>query len=309
VQSKRETQSRWAIILAGGEGKRLSDQSCRIAGEKTPKQYCQIVGEQSLIEQTRRRVELAIRTDRIFYALSESHERYYRRLLPDMLPARLVVQPLNRGTGPAVLYSLMRLCLVEPNAHVALFPCDHYVSDDSLFMRHVRFAFEAIDDRPEITAVLGITPNSPEPEYGWIEPASPFRCGSQTLFNVRRFLEKPTAELAHRMWTDGRCLWNSFILAGRLPNLLTMMIRALPEFYGMFGESSGAIGTEFESEAVGQIYRAIAPVDFCGSVLTTHAHDNLSVLPVSGLYWNDLGNSSRVLATMAHLGLRPQWVE
>jgi len=53
----------------------LSELSCRIAGEKTPKQYCQIVGGQSLIEQTGQRVELTIRKDQMFYALTRSHER------------------------------------------------------------------------------------------------------------------------------------------------------------------------------------------------------------------------------------------
>jgi len=307
VKTRKRTQNWSAIILAGGEGSRLADLSCRIAGKKTPKQFCQIIDDQSLIEQTRRRVELAIQKDRIFYALNRSHERYYIPLLSDVLPARLVVQPLNRGTTPAILYSLMRLGAVDPTAHVALFPCDHYVSDDSLLMRHVRVAFHAIDDRPELIVVLGITPSAPEPEYGWIEPASAFLGGGKMLFHVRRFIEKPSVEVARRMWAHGRCLWNTFILVGRLPNLLTMMIRARPELYDIFTELSGALGTKFESEAVEQMYRTIAPVDFCKSVLSTHAH-NLSVLPVSGLYWNDLGNSSRVLSTIARSGLKPKWM-
>jgi mannose-1-phosphate guanylyltransferase len=134
MKSRKEIRNRWAIILAGGEGRRLSELSCRIAGEKTPKQYCQIVGGQSLIEQTGQRVELTIRKDQIFYALTRSHERYYIPLLAGMSPANLVIQPMNRDTAPAVLYSLMRIGLVDPNAQVALFPCDHYVSNNDLFM-------------------------------------------------------------------------------------------------------------------------------------------------------------------------------
>ena len=175
-------------------------------------------------------------------------------------------------------------------------------------MQHVRFAFEALVDRPELIVLLGITPNAPETEYGWIEPASSFRSGSETLFHVRRFIEKPSVEIARRMWAEGRCLWNSFILIGRLWNLLALMIRTLPELCDTFAQSSWTLGTAFESEAVKQIYQAIGPVEFCGSVLTSRARDHVSVLPVSGLYWSDLGNPSRVLATMTHLGLRPEWI-
>jgi mannose-1-phosphate guanylyltransferase len=294
METRKQKQNCWAIVLAGGEGRRSADLSCRIASEKTPEQFRRIADGLSLVEQTRQRVELAVPKDRILYTLDRSDERYYVPLLFDVLLARLVVQPVSRGTAPAMLYALMRLGLIDPNAHVALFPCDHYDSDDRLFMRRVQTAFDVIDERPELIVVLGGAPRTAEPEYGWIEPAGSFRCAGETLFHVRRFVEKPGVEEARRMYAHGRCLSNSFVLVARLPNLLALMIRALPKLYQLFAESSGTLGTEFESEAVEKIYRAIAPVDFCESVLGTHAGNHVSVLPVCGPYWNDLGNSSRV---------------
>ena len=287
-------QNCWAIILAGGERKPAPDLDRSSAGEKTSRQFCRTVESQSLVEQTRRRVEMAVPKDQIFYTLNRSDERFYVPLLFDALLARLVVQPVNRGTAPAILYALMRLGLVDPNAHVALFPCDRSVGDDRLFMRQVNVAFDVIDERPDQIVVLGVAPTTPEPEYGWIEPASPFRCAGETLFHVQRFIEKPPVEVARRMHAYGRCLWNSFVFVARLPNLLALMIRTVPELYELFAKLGGTLGTEFESENVERIYRAIEPVDFCKSALGTHVRKHVSVLPVSGLCWNDLGNSSRV---------------
>ncbi|MGA9724833.1 MAG: sugar phosphate nucleotidyltransferase, partial [Candidatus Binatus sp.] len=155
MEKRKQKKNYWAIILAGGEGRRLADLSSRIAGDQTPQQFYRITDDQSLFEQTRQRVELAIPKDRILYTLDRSDERYYVPLLFDVLLARLVVQPVSRGTAPAILYALMRLGLVDPNAHVALFPCDQYDSDDRLFMRSVQTAFDVIDDRPELIVVLG----------------------------------------------------------------------------------------------------------------------------------------------------------
>jgi mannose-1-phosphate guanylyltransferase len=287
-------QNCWAIILAGGEQRLTPDLHCCIAGEKTPRQFSRTVDGQSLIEQTRRRVEMAIPKDQIFYTLNHSDERFYVPLLFDALLARLVVQPLNRGTAPAILYALMRLGLVDPNARVALFPCDRSVSDDRLLMRQVKVAFDVIEQRPDQIVVLGIAPTTPEPAYGWIEPASPFRCAGETLFHVLRFVENPPAEVARRMHAYGRCLWNSFVFIARLPNLLALIIRTLPELYQIFAGFTGTLGTEFETENVERTYRAIEPVDFCKSALSTQVRKHLSVLPVSGLCWNDLSNSSRV---------------
>lgn len=283
VEARESKQNRWAIILAGGEGRCGADLSCRIADQNTPKQFRRMMDNQSLVEHTRQRVELAIPRDRILYTLNRRHERYYVPLLFDVLLARLVVQPESRGTVPAILYALMRLGLADPNAHVALFPCGHRFSDDQLFMRRIQAAFDVIDERPEHIVVLGVAPSTAEPGYRWIEPASPFLCKGETLFHVRRFIEEPPTEVARRMYMHGRFLWNSLVLVARLPNLLALVIHALPELYDLFAEFSRTFGTEFEREAAEKIYRTIRPLDFCKSVLSTHARDRLSVLPVSGL--------------------------
>ena len=282
LEAREPKQNRWAIILAGGEGRCVADLSSRIADQNTPKQFRRMMDNQSLVENTRQSVELAIPKDRILYTLNRRHERYYVPLLFDVLLARLVVQPESRGTAPAILYALMRLGLADPNANVALFPCGHRFSDDHLFMRRIQAAFDVIDERPEHIVVLGVAPSTAEPGYRWIEPASPFLCKGETLFHVRRFIEEPPIEVARRMYMQGRFLWNSLVLVARLPNLLAMVIRALPELYDLFAEFSGTLGTEFEGEAAEKIYRAIAPLDFCKSVLNTQARDHVSVLPVSG---------------------------
>ncbi len=103
MQSDNESQRRWAIILAGGEGERLSSLTQRIAGDGRPKQFCSVLGDSSLIEQTSRRVCLSVTDDQILVVVNRAHERYYRPLLGDMRRQNLVIQPGNRGTGAAIL--------------------------------------------------------------------------------------------------------------------------------------------------------------------------------------------------------------
>src|SRR5258708_11817280 len=116
-------QNRCAI-LAGGDGRRLSEVTRRITGYATPKQFCPVIGNTSLLEQTRVRVSLAIDQDRILAVVTRTHERHYRDLLKEILPENLVIQPENRGTAPATLYALLRLYKAAPDACVALFPPD-----------------------------------------------------------------------------------------------------------------------------------------------------------------------------------------
>jgi mannose-1-phosphate guanylyltransferase len=49
-----------AVILAGGEGSRLRPLTRLITGRDIPKQFCPVFGSITLLDQTRRRVSLAI---------------------------------------------------------------------------------------------------------------------------------------------------------------------------------------------------------------------------------------------------------
>ena len=46
----------WAVILTGGDGTRLKALTRRISGDDRPKQFCRILGHETLLEQTQRRV-------------------------------------------------------------------------------------------------------------------------------------------------------------------------------------------------------------------------------------------------------------
>ena len=57
-------KERWGVILAGGEGVRLRPLTRMIVGDDRPKQFCPILGRETLLEQTRRRASLLIPQER-----------------------------------------------------------------------------------------------------------------------------------------------------------------------------------------------------------------------------------------------------
>jgi mannose-1-phosphate guanylyltransferase len=297
-------KGRNAIILAGGEGTRLTELTRRITGERTPKQFCPLIGSTSLIEQTRRRVSLAVGEDRIFAVVTRTHERHYRDLLAEILPENLVIQPENRGTAPAILYGLLRLSKGEPGASVAVFPSDHFVSDDREFMRHVDSAFDAVGLRPEMTALLGITPHAAESGYGWIEPGQVV-VRHAPLFRVRRFWEKPGSDLAAELLRAG-CLWNSFVMVARVSTLIDLIKVALPELFASFSRIDDLLGTTLETGGIERLYKHISSASFSDEVLQRYPI-SLGVLPVHGIEWSDLGEPQRVMAMLSRLGIHPEW--
>jgi mannose-1-phosphate guanylyltransferase len=295
-------EERAAVILAGGEGSRLRSLTRKIAGQDIPKQFCPIFGAQTLLEETLRRVALGIEPTLTSVVLTRTHERLYMPILSRASSRNLVVQPQNRGTAPAILYALMRLADVTPNARVAIFPSDHFVDNDHEFMRHVSMAFAVVSSRPELTVLLGIKPVWPETEYGWIEPALVVR--DTPAFMVGGFWEKPTAELAKDLLDRG-CLWNSFVMVGQLSTLLGLFIIALPSLYLCFKKVRPFFRTTSETERVDRLYRDLCSASFPDEILANAV--NLAVLPVRGVEWSDLGEPRRVMETFSRIGIRPHW--
>lgn len=292
-----------AVILAGGDGSRLRPLTTLITGDDRPKQFCAVLGGETLLERTRRRTALAIDAEATTIVLTGPHEPFYGPLLAGTPRERLVVQPVNRGTAPAILYALHRIQREAPRAAVAVIPSDHYVSDDDVFMAHVVAGLDAVEQRPERVVVLGIAPEDAEVEYGWIEPGE--RLESGRLRRIRRFWEKPAAGLARSLLAGG-CLWNSFVMMGCVPALLALVCAAVPELSAAFAAVSEAFDGPGEDEAVRRLYARLAVTSFSDAVLARPAA-HLAVLPVHGVRWSDWGHPRRVLATLAGLGIEPEW--
>jgi hypothetical protein len=69
-------RKRWAVILAGGEGRRLSFYTRQLSGRAIPKQFCRVIGRTSLLQQTMERVSLIVDSQHPLTALTRSHEQY-----------------------------------------------------------------------------------------------------------------------------------------------------------------------------------------------------------------------------------------
>jgi mannose-1-phosphate guanylyltransferase len=82
VPSVRRSRHCWAVMLAGGDGTRLQSLTLKIAGDSRPKQFCSIFGGESLLAQTRARLESLSHVDRELFVVTRAHETYYREELP-----------------------------------------------------------------------------------------------------------------------------------------------------------------------------------------------------------------------------------
>ena len=298
-------RNRWAVILAGGDGTRLQSMTRAMTGDNRPKQFVPVIGGSTLLDQTRRRVAQSVIPNQTFIVVTQKHRRFYDSLAHEVSPTLLLQQPHNKGTAPAILYALLRVATRSPQAIVALFPSDHFFMDDEEFMAHIDIAFDAVKTQPETVTLLGITPTSAEKEYGWIEPQqSVLGSAVGSITRVQRFWEKPSATQAASLMERG-CLWNSFVMVGRVDSLLRMTQAALPELYSDFSALTPTFETWLEHKALARLYSRINDTNFSHEVLAARPQD-LAVMRVGDVGWSDLGEPSRVLATLAYMGVQSE---
>jgi mannose-1-phosphate guanylyltransferase len=293
------SQHLWAVLLAGGDGIRLRDLTFRIVGDNRPKQFCPIVGPQSLLSQTRSRLNPVFASERQVFVVSRPHQSFYEAELADAEQSIVIAQPGNRGTAIGILIAVIQVMQTDPDAVIGFFPCDHHYSDEERFRSIVRGAIAGAQQFPEYVIILGADAQYAETEYGWIEPGVTVSQGRATpLCRVNRFWEKPALPVARKLLRRG-CVWNTFVTVGRATTFLELLCAEIPEIVL-------SVTRALSDDDVERTYEELPTVDFSRDVLAHHVQ-RLLLLRDSRSGWTDLGSPGRVLDILASTNVQSAW--
>lgn len=288
----------WGIILAGGEGRRLQEFIQTRYRSNLPKQYCTFIGTRSMLRHTIDRCEMLIPSERLLTIISRHHLEYAQSQIDDRPSGTVIIQPYPRETASGILYPLLHIHARNPDALVAIFPSDHFVLEEDRFMDYVGLAGEFIGGYPNSMVLLGVEPDRPEKEYGWIEIDSEIKHNCwKRIFTIRRFMEKPDP---FEIQSAGKILWNTMVCICRVDVLLDHFRTLTPTLYEAFHGIKNLLGSSREENAVEKIFANMAPVNFSRAVLAKNPK-GLRVLKMDNVYWNDWGNPERILSDLRRL--------
>jgi mannose-1-phosphate guanylyltransferase len=298
---------RWAVVLAGGDGRRLRSLVHHIHGDLRPKQYARIVGARSLLDQTLDRVSLLVSPWRTALVSLRRHRRYLADTA--MRPGMTVLpQPYNRGTAPGIMLPVHWIAGRDRDATVAIFPSDHFVAHEQRFIAHVRDAVAFVEQHPSRIVLIGIEPTEPESEYGWIAPGAPVgRVGLTTVMGVEGFVEKPSPPVA-RACLEAGALWNTFVVVARVSTLIDVERQLLPLLHAPLAAVAPLLGTSRGVTALRRAYAGMPNVNFSSAVLERCA-PILVVTRLRDTLWCDWGSPRRVVRTLRQMGHQPDWLE
>lgn len=286
-------KSLMGVILAGGEGVRLQRFVTNVYGYHRPKQYCTFTGTRSMFRHTVDRAAMLIPHNRLFAVVNVDHRDYVKAELKNIPSMTVVEQPCLRDTSAGILYPLLKIDKINPDATVAIFPSDHFILDERKFIGHVEKASQFVDENPKSIVLLGIKPQRNEAGYGWIEPTRElYSDGESKVFNVKKFIEKPESSVTDNLIKNG-CMINTFVMVGKCAAFIKYISRCIPELSGAFQPIRNKFGTTFEDITVKRFYKYLPSVNFSKYVLEM-IPNHLNVLEVNDVYWSDWGDEHRI---------------
>ena len=287
----------FAIILAGGSGTRFWP----LSRETAPKQMLQIVGEDTLLRQTIKRINGFIPPENIWIVTTEDKAQSLRFHIEPLGPLakgiQFINEPVGRNTAPAI--GLAAICLnhISPESLMVVLPSDHAISDTEKFLNDLKLSIQGAKEGYLVT--FGIQPTQPETGYGYIRVARSSKMKLKGLLEVERFFEKPDLETARRYLSEGGYFWNSGIFVFKTSKILSEIQTHLPSLYQTLREieslnfdSNQPNKPSFPQSAIrnpqfSTLYTKLEPISIDYGIME-RSH-NILMVPAT-FKWSDLGS-------------------
>jgi mannose-1-phosphate guanylyltransferase len=294
----------WSIILAGGDGDRTRPFIEQWLGYPKPKQYCTFVGNRSMLQHTVDRADRLGAPHQNVTVVSQNHQRHASEALAGQQAGHVILEPDDCGTGPGIFFPLTYVRAWAPHATVVIFPSDHFVFPEDLFLESVQRAMRAIHILRDRVLLLGIRPTHLELDYGWMTVGGVLGwSGGSCVRQVDAFIDQPGHLDALNAMAKG-AMWNTSVIVAKVETLWKLGWQYLPVVMERFERLGKSIGSTHEGRMLRQLYQKMPVLDFSRELLQ-RAPDRLGMMALEDVLWSDWERPDRILETLNVLGKDP----
>ncbi len=261
-----------AVILAGGSGTRFWPAS----RQSRPKQFLNLIGKESLLRQTVRRITPKVPAGNIWIVANRRYRKEIKRHTAGfgVRASQVLWEPSAKNTAPAILWAAARIHAVNPSAVMAVFPSDHLIANRAKFLRLLEKAAGLA--RQEYLVTFGIVPTRAETGFGYLKTKQ-----DKNVLHVEKFIEKPNFVKAKQFLKNGGYLWNSGMFVWKAEVILRAFKKYLPSIYA-------GVGGADRQDPIQKIWDRLPSISVDYGILEKAS--NVVAVSAAGIGWSDLGS-------------------
>ncbi|CAG5092000.1 Putative mannose-1-phosphate guanylyltransferase/mannose-6-phosphate isomerase [Thermobacillus xylanilyticus] len=271
-----------AVIMAGGKGERFWPKS----RTKLPKQFLNIFGSKTLIQQSIERLEKLIPITRIFVVTNELYAEIIKAQIPHLPYENIIIETVGKNTAPCI--GLASIIIEErfPDSTMVVMPSDHLIRDEEELLNILKAAIKYSEQDHVIT--LGIKPRYPETGYGYIQIDTSSKISDDPpVYGVKRFVEKPDIRSAQVYYSLEDYYWNSGMFIWKVSLIRRYIQTFLPEIHDLLEIMKSEMKFNNTREVVSKHYHKMTDISIDYGIM--EKIDGIQMIPCN-FGWDDIGS-------------------
>ena len=274
----------YAVIMAGGVGSRFWPRSKR----HKPKQLLRIFGENTMIQDTAKRLEGMVKMENIFIVTNQIQKDRVSEQLPNIPEQNIIAEPFGKNTAACIGLASIIIHNKNKDAITIILPADHLIHENDIF-QNILYRSAEFAEKSKGLVTIGINPTRPETGYGYIQFID--HEIDNGIYKVQTFAEKPNLSTAHRFIESGDFLWNSGMFIWNTEVILNEIKQHLPELYDGLIEIEKSIGTNSFNETLKDVYGRLKSISIDYGIMEK---SNKVYLTKGNFSWSDVGSWEEV---------------
>ncbi len=264
-----------AVIMAGGKGERLWPMSTK----EHPKQFLKLVDKnKTMVQLTLDRIKKFLDLKDIYVVGLQEHQDIVKEQLPEVPDENLIFLSEARNTAPLIATMTILIKQKYQDANVIVLASDSYIHNTDLFIDTLKNGVSSLEKDNIVT--IGIVPDRIETGYGYIQLGK--KMEKKEGYQVKKFVEKPSYDIARKYYESGEFLWNSGMFLWRNNYIYECFRLYCPNIFDCMQGMESSDYSRFD-----HWYRQMEATSIDYAVM--EKADNILVLP--GTFgWDDVGS-------------------
>lgn len=267
-----------AVIMAGGSGTRLWP----LSRAAHPKQFLSLHGKGTMLQETVNRID-GLNISSSITICNEEHRFFVAEQLREVGKlGSIILEPVGKNTAPAI--ALAAFHSIKEDPLLLVLAADHVIQDNVAFEKSVSAAIPLAESGKLVT--FGIVPNEPHTGYGYIKGGKACNPG----FEVDKFVEKPSHDLAKEYIASTEHYWNSGMFLFKASRYLEELNNYRPDIYEACKNSLDTTESDLDFLRINKEKFEACPSDSIDYAVMERTEDAV-VLPMDA-GWSDIGSWS-----------------